>query len=86
MRRHAGWVIIAAMRIPGMPYFTSKEGPRRLCRPFLEPGERVQHLLSAYQSILEPHWVVAVTDGQSRFSSKASCGRSRPLGQGTAGS
>lgn len=50
------------MRIPGLNYWTPKKDLARLCEPFLEPGEQISHLLIAYQSMMEPHWVVAVTD------------------------
>lgn len=41
---------------------TSKKDLVRLAQPFLEPGEEVRHVVIAYQSVLEPHWAIVVTD------------------------
>ncbi len=50
------------MRIPGVSFWTPKSELARLCEPFLEPGEEIKHLLIGFQSILEAHWAVVVTD------------------------
>ncbi|MDQ6836992.1 MAG: hypothetical protein M3137_01270 [Actinomycetota bacterium] len=50
------------MLVLGRGYWTPKVWLVRLCQPFLEPGEQIEHLLIAYQTILEPHWTLAVTD------------------------
>lgn len=42
--------------------WTSKNELRELAGPYLEPGEVITDVLIAYQSILEPHWAIAVTD------------------------
>ncbi len=51
-----------AVRIPGLSGWTSKKELTRLVQPFLEPGEAIRHILIGYQSILEPHWTLVVTD------------------------
>lgn len=42
--------------------WTSTSELRKLAEPFLEPGEEIRHVLIANQSMLEPHWAIAVTD------------------------
>ncbi len=50
------------MRIPGITFWTPKPEIARVCAPYLEPGERIQHQLIGFKSIMEPHWAVVVTD------------------------
>jgi hypothetical protein len=42
--------------------WTTKTDVARLAAPFLEEGERIEHQLIAFQSILDLHWAIVVTD------------------------
>lgn len=43
-------------------YWASQKSLRRLCQTYLDPGERIDHLLVGYRSLVMPRWLIAVTD------------------------
>jgi hypothetical protein len=42
--------------------WTTKKDLAGLAAPFLQEGETIEHQLVAFQSILEPHWAIVVTN------------------------
>ncbi len=58
--QHVGVVPWRSLWAKGL--WTTKTDLARLATPFLEEGERIEHSLVAFRSILDLHWAIVVTD------------------------